>query len=85
MSRVEVLDLCFDFLDQIAVCFDRLDEFLVCFDFFEQILICFNISIFFSTQQKCIHLCSNQLWFVSTFLFKIRFISTFSIVLIDIF
>ena len=30
-TRVEVLDLCFDFLDRKSVCFDRLDQFTVCF------------------------------------------------------
>ena len=42
LSRIEVLDLCFDFLDQSlyfldlkTVCFDHLDQILVCFDFFD--------------------------------------------------
>ena len=36
-SRVEMLDLCFDFLDQISVYFKFLGQILVCFNFLDPI------------------------------------------------
>ena len=50
VTRVEVLDLCFDSLDQVSVCFDFLDQLLVCFDYLEATK---NCSTLFDPVQIC--------------------------------
>ena len=77
-ARVEVLDICLDFLDQKKVCFNRLDQIsvlvnfldhiLVYFDFFGQFLVCFDS---LDSPKKC--------W---TFLTQFTYVSIFSTSLI---
>ena len=82
-SWVEVLDFCFDFLDQKLACFDHLGQILLCFDFLgqttvffdflDQILVCFN---FLDPTKKFDFF--QPSFDVSTFLIKVRNFSTFS-------
>ena len=41
-ARVEVLGLCFDFLDQVSICFDFLDPTKKCQTLFEPVQISLN-------------------------------------------
>ena len=61
-TRVEVLDLCFDFLEQKLVCFDRLNQILVYFDIFDQNLAWFDFLDPTKQVFDLVRPCSDMFW-----------------------